>query len=63
MNDTALASGNILRFRGSLLLFIKILIMAIDNNIKDEKIRYSTKTEALSFGKIDIFEYYTGAYR
>ena len=63
MNDTALASGNILRFRGSLLFFIKILIMAIDNNVKDEKIRYSTKTEALSFGKIDIFEYYTGAYR
>ena len=63
MNDTALASGNILRFRGSLLFFKKILIMAIDNNIKDEKIRYSTKTEALSFGKIDIFEYFTGAYR
>ena len=63
MNDTALASGNILRFRGGLLFFIKILIMAIDNNIKDEKIRYSTKTEALSFGKIDIFEYFTGAYR
>ena len=37
--------------------------MAIDNNIKDEKIQYSTKTEALSFGKIDIFEYFTGAYR
>ena len=63
MNDTALASGNILRFRGSLLFFIEILIMAIDNNIIDEKIRYSTKTEALSFGKIDIFEYFTGAYR
>ena len=37
--------------------------MTIDNNIKDEKIQYRTKTEALSFGKIDIYEYFTGAYR
>ena len=42
-----------------------MLIMAIDDKIKDEKIQYdikreATKISALSSGKIDTYEYLTG---
>ena len=64
IGDT-LASDNPSRFRKNLLERIKILIMTIDDKIRDEKVQYdinweSAKISALSCGKIDKYEYLTG---
>ena len=46
------------------ILDIILIIMAIDDKIKDEKLQYdinreAAKTSALSYGKIDKYEYLT----
>ena len=62
--DTTLVSDNPLSFRENLLEGIKIIIMAIDDKIRDEKLQYDVDREvvkilALSSGKIDKYEYLT----
>ena len=62
--DTTLMSDNPLRFRENLLEGIKIIIMTIDDKIRDEKLQYDVDREvvkilALSSGKIDKYEYLT----
>ena len=59
------ASDNHSRFRKSLLEKILKLIMAIDGNIRDEKLQYDVKKEtakisALSSGKNEKYGYRTG---
>ena len=63
--DATLASDNPLSFRNNLIDRIKKLIMTIDNKIRDGKLQYdinieAAKISALSFGKIDKYEYLTG---
>ena len=63
--DITPASDNHSRFRKGLLEKILKLIMAIDGNIRDEKLQYDIKKEtakisALSSGKIEKYEYPTG---
>ena len=65
VNDTALPSHNPLIFRKNLLEQIYNKIMTIDYQIKGEKLHYNinrkaTKISALSSGKIDKYEYFTG---
>ena len=62
--DTTLMSDNPLRFRENLLEGIKIIIMTIDDKIRDEKLQCDVDREvvkilALSSGKIDKYEYLT----
>ena len=62
--DTTLVSDNPLSFRENLLEGIKIIIMTIDDKIRDEKLQYDVDREvvkilALSSGKIDKYEYLT----
>ena len=64
MIDTTLVSDNPLSFRENLLEGIKIIIMTIDDKIRDEKLQYDVDREvvkilALSSGKIDKYEYLT----
>ena len=64
MIDTTLVSDNPLSFRENLLEGIKIIIMTIDDKIRDEKLQYDVGREvvkilALSSGKIDKYEYLT----
>ena len=59
------ASDNSLRFRKNLVERIKKLIMTIDDKIEDEKLQYdisieATKISALSSGRVDKYEYFTG---
>ena len=66
VNDTTLASDNPLRFRKDLLGRIQNLILVIDDKIRDEKLQYDIDREtakilASSSGKIDKYEYLTGA--
>ena len=66
VNDTTLASDNPLRFRKDLLRRIQNLILVIDDKIRDEKLQYDIDREtakilASSSGKIDKYEYLTGA--
>ena len=62
--DATTASDNPLRFRKNLLERIEKLILAIDKKIRDEKLQYDVNREAakiaLSFGKIDEYEYLIG---
>ena len=65
VNDTTLPSDDPLRFRKNLLGYFIIQIMAIEDQIKDEKLQYdinreAAKISALSSGKIDKYEYLTG---
>ena len=65
INDTTLPSDDPLRFRKNLLGSYIIKIMAIEDQIKDEKLQYdnnreAAKISALSSGKIDKYEYLTG---
>ena len=65
VNDTTLPSDDPLRFRKNLLGYYIIKIMAIEDQIKDEKLQYdinreAAKISALSSGKIDKYEYLTG---
>ena len=65
VNDTTVSSDNPLRFRKSLLKQIYNKIIAIDDQIEDEKLqndinREAAKILALSSGKIDEYEYLTG---
>ena len=65
VNDTTLASDNPLRFRKIFLSGHLIKIMTINDQIKDEKLRYNinreaAKISALSSGKIHKYEYLTG---
>ena len=59
--DATTASDNPLRFRKNLLERIEKLI---DKKIRDEKLQYDVNREAakiaLSFGKIDEYEYLIG---
>ena len=62
--DITLVSDNPLSFRENLLEGIKIIIMTIDDKIRDEKLQYDVDREvvkilALSSGKIDKYEYLT----
>ena len=62
--DATLVSDNPLSFRENLLEGIKIIIMTIDDKIRDEKLQYDVDREvvkilALSSGKIDKYEYLT----
>ena len=62
--DTTLVSDNPLSFRENILEGIKIIIMTIDDKIRDEKLQYDVDREvvkilALSSGKIDKYEYLT----
>ena len=62
--DTTLVSDNPLSFRENLLEGIKMIIMTIDDKIRDEKLQYDVDREvvkilALSSGKIDKYEYLT----
>ena len=66
VNATTLASDNPLRFRKDLLGRIQNLILVIDDKIRDEKLQYDIDREtakilASSSGKIDKYEYLTGA--
>ena len=45
--DTTLMSDNPLRFRENLLEGIKIIIMTIDDKIRDEKLQYDVDREAV----------------
>ena len=63
--DTTLASDNHSRFRKNLLEITEKLIMAIDDNIREEKLqddvnRAAAKKSALLPGKIDQFKYLAG---
>ena len=65
VNDTTLKSDSPLRFRKNLLEWIYNKIIAIDNQIKDEKIQFDNNRETvkisdLSSGKIDKYVYLTG---
>ena len=64
VTDATLASDNLLRFKKNPLERIKKLIMTTDK-IRDEKVKYdiyreAAKISALSSGKIDKYEYFTG---
>ena len=64
INDATLASDNPLRFRKNL-FFIYNKIMAIDDQIRDEKLQYNINREAdnisaLSSNKLGKYEYLTG---
>ena len=63
--NTTLASNNSSRFRKNVLQRILKLVIIIDDKIRDEKLQYDIKREAveisaLSSGKIDKYEYLTG---
>ena len=63
--NTTLASNNPSRFRKNVLQRILKLVITIDDKIRDEKLQYDIKREAveisaLSSGKIDKYEYLTG---
>ena len=63
--NTTLASNNSSRFRKDVLQRILKLVITIDDKIRDEKLQYDIKREAveisaLSSGKIDKYEYLTG---
>ena len=63
--DTTLPLDNPLRFRKIILKLIYNKIMTIDDQFRDEKLRYdinreNAKISALSSGKIDKYEYLTG---
>ena len=63
--NTTLASNNSSRFRKNVLQRILKLVITIDDKIRDEKLQYDIKREAveisaLSSGKIDKYEYLTG---
>ena len=63
--DNTLASDNSLRFRENLLEIILKLSMTIDNEIKEETLKYDSnrhvaKISALLSGKVDKYEYLTG---
>ena len=57
MIDATVASDNPLRLRKNLLKIMSKIVMAIDDNIRDEKLQYNinreaVKISALSTGKI-----------
>ena len=57
MIDATVASDNPLRLRKNLLKIMSKIVMAIDDNIRDEKLQYNinreaAKISALSTGKI-----------
>ena len=57
MIDATVASDNPLRLRKNLLKIMSKIVMAIDDNIRDEKLQYNINREAakistLSTGKI-----------
>ena len=63
--DIALTSDKVLHFKKNLVEWIKRLIMAIDDKIRDEKLHYdinrkAAKISALWSGKIDKYEFLTG---
>ena len=63
--NTTLAYNNPSRFRKNVLQRILKLVITIDDKIRDEKLQYDIKREAveisaLSSGKIDKYEYLTG---
>ena len=63
--NTTLASNNSSRFRKNVLQRILKLVITINDKIRDEKLQYDIKREAveisaLSSGKIDKYEYLTG---
>ena len=63
--NTTLASNNSSRFRKNVLQRILKLFITTDDKIRDEKLQYDIKREAveisaLSSGKIDKYEYLTG---
>ena len=63
--NTTLASNNSSRFRKNVLQRILKLVITIDDKIRDEKLQYDIKREAveisaLSSGKVDKYEYLTG---
>ena len=65
VNDTTLASDNLLRFRKIFIIKHIIKITAIKDQIRDEKLQYdinreAAKISALSSGKIHKYEYLTG---
>ena len=65
VNDTALLSDNLLRFRKSLFGIIYNKTITTEDQIRNEKLKYdinieAAKTSALSSGKIDKYEYLTG---
>ena len=65
VNDTTLASDNVLRFRKNLLKEMYNKIMKIDDQIRDEKLQYNINSEAakisaLSSSKFNKYEYVTG---
>ena len=65
MRDTTLSSYNPVKFRKNLLKQIYNKIMTIDDQIEDRKLQYdinreAAKIPALSSGKIDKYEYFTG---
>ena len=66
VNDTALQSGNPLRFRHNLFSLLTIIkIMTIDDQTKYEKLQYdvnreAAKISALSSGEFNKYEYLTG---
>ena len=62
--NTTLASNNPSRFRKNVLQRILKLVITIDDKIRDEKLQYDVKREAveisaLSSEKIDKYEYLT----
>ena len=62
--NTTLASNNPSRFRKNVLQRILKLVITIDDKIRDEKLQYDIKREAveilaLSSEKIDKYEYLT----
>ena len=65
MIDATVASDNPLRLRKNLLKIMSKIVMAIDDNIRDEKLQYNinreaAKISALSTGKIAKYEPLTG---
>ena len=65
VNDTPLTSDNPLRFRFNLFRKKSKLSMAFDDKSKDKKLKYdisreAAKISALSSGRIDKYEYFTG---
>ena len=63
--DATLASDNPLRFRKNISERIQKLMMTVDDKIRDEKLQYNinreaAKISALSSGKVDKYEHFTG---
>ena len=64
-NDTNFPSHNPLRYRKNILKYVYNIIIAIDNQIRDEKLQHDINRDAakilsLSSGKISKYEYLSG---